>query len=97
MSLLDKFRPEDQESRLLFPGLGAFAIALLGGGVAVVGDWLSAQWAVRAGAVILVIGIVGGFLFIIWGFITAPREIMRNLRAFRERERSKWRRDDWKP
>ena len=97
MSILDKLRPEDEASRRLFPGLVAFAVAAIGAVLVFLSEWLSVRWLGAVGGIMVIVGVAGGFLFIAWGFITFPREIIKSLREFRKRQQSTWKRPDWKP
>jgi hypothetical protein len=41
--------------------------------------------------------VLGGFIFIIWGFIKFPRQLRRDIEQFRERQQSAGKHTDWKP
>ena len=97
MSIIEKIRPKDEASRRLFPGFLAFAVALVGFGLAVVADWASIRWLGFVAFAMIASAVLGGFIFIIWGFITFPRKLRRDIEQFRERQQSAGKHNEWKP
>ena len=97
MAIVEKLRPKDEASRRLFPGFVACAVALIGFGLAVVADWASIRWLGFVAFAMVASAVLGGFIFIIWGFVKFPQQLRRDLQQFRERQQITWKHDDWKP
>jgi hypothetical protein len=97
MSIIERIRPKDEASRRLFPGFAAFVVALIGVGLGIVADWASVRWLGYIAFIMVAAAVLGGFIFIIWGFVTFPGQLRRDLQQFRERQQSTWKHNDWKP
>ena len=97
MSLLERFRQGDRWSQLVGFALLAVAVAFVGGGLGFVADAIDAVWLLRVAVVIVTVAIGAGALACIAAFVMFPGELRRNLASFRERQRSTWRHDEWRP
>ena len=97
MRIIEWLKPGDEETRSGYPAYMGFFVALIGAAIAGIGLLLEWWWLYFIGFAVTAVGVIGGGIFVLWGFVTFPREIHKNIEAFRERNQKTWKRPDWKP
>jgi hypothetical protein len=83
MSRLDTFLP-NWHNRALFPGFVEFVMAALGAMLGFIADWLSWKWLGMFAFILVVLGVAGGFVFILWRIMSFPRDVAKDLRENRD-------------
>jgi hypothetical protein len=83
MARLETFLP-NRHNRALFPGFVGFVIAALGAILGFIADWLSWYWLGIVALILVVLGVAGGFVFILRRFMNFPRDLARDLRDIRD-------------
>lgn len=68
----------------LYRGLVAFLVALAGFALAMISEWLAIAWLGTLGGLMVLAGVIAGFITVVFGFAIFPSEMIAKFRRVRE-------------